>query len=652
MKILLLSILFSAILLTSAIAGSTQPVSASEGYFENDYGKQVSHPPTVCIFQPDDSRINETTWKIWYTDTKRGIDIWRSVLEQSGGENWNISVEEIPLDKADLLNHSACDIKIEFVEKPYIENGKYANALGWASVGSGNIKIVYSSFDYCGKEYNSEFDIYVHSYCFSDNIERSRYMANTVQHEFGHIIGLGHYRGYDNSFTQKWYDTKIGAPSIMAYKPSNEELREITQIDVQKIHEIYGSKGFGNKVNDIPLFREPVIPEPVIVVSEKAEIHLSEGKQSSYFISGDIPDKLFKRGVYLEIIIQKPNGDVEHKAVSVAKTLKTFKHNLIFGYSEPPGKYKISLVFDGTEFDKKEIHISKDSSKNIPKTYSKSTSSIDQDNDGIVDTKDLCNTKPETHNGYKDTDGCPDVDPSRDHDGDGIPIGQDACPTMVGIAKYNGCPNTISKGLENTQDSDRDGFPDVKDNCPNLYSSTHYGCPKSIAPKDADNDRIIDGIDKCPREFALTEDGCPDIKTKPIEKNQSQKINYDEVSIIQKESYEKLNSLKNEVQLIEESLKKLASNSEDQKEKINQAWNLLREGQKNLESIEGRIRGGDNHVGYGNYDTAKDFFDNERIHGEVSKNLKEISKIIEENKELKSNTEELKSQTCFLFWCW
>lgn len=33
---------------------------------------------------------------------------------------------------------------------------------------------------------------------------------------------------------------------------------------------------------------------------------------------------------------------------------------------------------------------------------------LDLDNDGIDDTQDMCNTKPETYNGYKDTDGCPD----------------------------------------------------------------------------------------------------------------------------------------------------------------------------------------------------------------------------------------------------
>ncbi|QDI88217.1 hypothetical protein Nisw_01060 [Candidatus Nitrosopumilus sp. SW] len=39
---------------------------------------------------------------------------------------------------------------------------------------------------------------------------------------------------------------------------------------------------------------------------------------------------------------------------------------------------------------------------------SSSKNTIDLDNDGIDDTRDMCNTKPETYNGYKDDDGCPD----------------------------------------------------------------------------------------------------------------------------------------------------------------------------------------------------------------------------------------------------
>ena len=53
-------------------------------------------------------------------------------------------------------------------------------------------------------------------------------------------------------------------------------------------------------------------------------------------------------------------------------------------------------------------------------------------------------------------------------------------------------------------------------------------------------------------------------------------------------------------------------------------------------------------MGYENYDTAKDFFDNERYVGLIENNLKDISQLIDEIKPQKIE----KPQTCFLMWCW
>jgi hypothetical protein len=48
-------------------------------------------------------------------------------------------------------------------------------------------------------------------------------------------------------------------------------------------------------------------------------------------------------------------------------------------------------------------------------TTSKTTtrSQIDTDNDKIPDYRDKCKTEPETYNGYKDADGCPDKKPQK-----------------------------------------------------------------------------------------------------------------------------------------------------------------------------------------------------------------------------------------------
>ena len=55
-----------------------------------------------------------------------------------------------------------------------------------------------------------------------------------------------------------------------------------------------------------------------------------------------------------------------------------------------------------------------DSEDKCPKVYGDGPRGCpvpDQDNDGIYDSKDECETEPETRNGFKDTDGCPDEAP-------------------------------------------------------------------------------------------------------------------------------------------------------------------------------------------------------------------------------------------------
>ncbi len=414
-------------------------VFAEQGYWIDEWGKQISHPPTVCIFQPNDPRIDESRWNNWYSDAKTGIDTWRSILSQTGQGNWDINIVEVSLDKADLLNHSACDVSIKFVKQLYESDGNCVNALGCAWQG-GLIKIVYSNFEYCGKVYNSDFGINVNRYCFSDNFTRSKQMANTVQHEFGHALGLGHYRGYDSTSTQEWYDYKLGAPSIMAWIEPNEEVRQISQNDVSRILDWYGSQGFGKKIDNTSVFKERIIPEKIIQVSDRGDIHLYEGKTASYPISGSIPDKLFKRGTQLEIIIQKPDGTTKYDATSVSKTLKKFNHNISFGYSDPAGKYKISLKFDGTIFDKKEIQISKSS----------------------ITSK----TPVET------TKFLPDID------GDGVPDKDDKCPRVFGDKDRMGCKTPVET-TKFLPDIDGDGVPDKDDKCPRVFTLTDDGCPEN-----------------------------------------------------------------------------------------------------------------------------------------------------------------------------
>jgi outer membrane protein OmpA-like peptidoglycan-associated protein len=117
----------------------------------------------------------------------------------------------------------------------------------------------------------------------------------------------------------------------------------------------------------------------------------------------------------------------------------------------------------------------------------------DSDNDGLVDSKDKCPTVP----GVAKYDGCP----VPDTDNDGVNDENDKCPTVKGLAKYQGCP---------VPDTDKDGINDEEDKCPTVAGVARYqGCPVP----DTDNDGINDEEDKCPTLAGVKENnGCPAIK--------------------------------------------------------------------------------------------------------------------------------------------
>jgi OOP family OmpA-OmpF porin len=123
----------------------------------------------------------------------------------------------------------------------------------------------------------------------------------------------------------------------------------------------------------------------------------------------------------------------------------------------------------------------------------------DTDSDGITDDKDKCPTVP----GVAKYDGCP----VPDTDKDGINDDEDKCPTVPGVARYQGCP---------VPDTDKDGINDEEDKCPAVPGVARYqGCPVP----DRDNDGVNDEEDKCPDVPGLKENmGCPDIKAEVKQK--------------------------------------------------------------------------------------------------------------------------------------
>jgi len=116
----------------------------------------------------------------------------------------------------------------------------------------------------------------------------------------------------------------------------------------------------------------------------------------------------------------------------------------------------------------------------------------DTDGDGILDKDDKCPTVK----GVAKYQGCP----IPDTDGDGINDENDKCPTVKGIAKYQGCP---------IPDTDKDGINDEEDKCPTVPGLARYqGCPIP----DTDGDGVNDEEDKCPTvKGTVANFGCPEL---------------------------------------------------------------------------------------------------------------------------------------------
>ena len=101
----------------------------------------------------------------------------------------------------------------------------------------------------------------------------------------------------------------------------------------------------------------------------------------------------------------------------------------------------------------------------------------------------------------------PPPPPPKDTDGDGIIDSLDKCPTVPGIAKYQGCP---------IPDTDKDGINDEEDKCPTVPGIAKYqGCPIP----DRDKDGIPDDKDKCPDVPGVaSQQGCPEITEEVIKR--------------------------------------------------------------------------------------------------------------------------------------
>ncbi len=241
---------------------------------------------------------------------------------------------------------------------------------------------------------------------------------------------------------------------------------------------------------------------------QSAEIAGGTSRNDALTLAGALEFRKGTTSLWLEYSQEKFQ---DNATVSSGEQLRIFGAGLRWGLVEGwalHGNYLISLANDDENTDWFPAY--PDWLMSVAGSYQFSVGGRDRDADGIVDRKDECPDLPEDHDGWRDSDGCPEYD----NDGDGIPDRLDGAPDdpedYDGFQDEDGVPD---------RDNDQDGISDLKDLCPDEPEdfdghSDADGCPDDFL--DTDNDGVEDSEDRCPgqpedKDGFEDEDGCPEL---------------------------------------------------------------------------------------------------------------------------------------------
>jgi|GEM_PF-1579102 len=187
---------------------------------------RLSHNPLVCSFEPTPYGLDTVKKQTLLNEAEYSIIDWNQKLNEGVGKHpvWILTHKIIPISQQyDPKFYSNCDIIIRYITS-YSEDAAHYDLY------KGGI----TNFDYnTNKAYIKIF--------FS---EMNQYeLGNTIRHEIGHAMGLGHY-GSTPDEELRINAGSVDTPSIMYPQMTANNHYSINPVDVNEIKRIYGNNGF------------------------------------------------------------------------------------------------------------------------------------------------------------------------------------------------------------------------------------------------------------------------------------------------------------------------------------------------------------------------------------------------------------------------
>ena len=219
-KLLLAGIIFASIFVI--LVGNH--AYATNGFDQVNW--RLSHNPLICSFEPTPSVFDTVKKQTLLNEAEYSIIDWNQKLNEGLGKHpvWILTHKVIPISQQyDQKFYSNCDVIIRYITS-YSEDAAHYNLY------KGGI----TTFDYnTNKAYIKIF--------FSDMNQYE--LGNTIRHEIGHAMGLGHYGAAPDEELRIEAGSE-DAPSIMYPHMTSSNYYSISPVDVSEIKRIYGLGGF------------------------------------------------------------------------------------------------------------------------------------------------------------------------------------------------------------------------------------------------------------------------------------------------------------------------------------------------------------------------------------------------------------------------